>query len=135
VREKSDRPKLQLHHGPIEIERKFSVANDDWRQSAVRSVSIRDGLIGAYQGRKVRVRISGDIATLAIIRPVVAVPKSPEACLPRRFPPPWSVAEGAPLALSFSEVGPVRVAVTRPSSGHHQITNRRACWAVALTLR
>jgi hypothetical protein len=31
--------------------------------------------------------------------------------------------------------GPVRVAVTRPSSGHHQITNRRACWAVALTLR
>jgi hypothetical protein len=37
-------------------------------------------------------------------------------------------------ALSFSEVGP-RVAVARPSSGHHQITNRRACWAVALTLR
>jgi hypothetical protein len=25
----------------------------------------------------------------------------------RRFPPPWYVAEGAPLALSFSEVGPV----------------------------
>jgi hypothetical protein len=45
VREKSDRPKLQLHHGPIEIERKFLVANNDWRQSAVRGVSIRDGLI------------------------------------------------------------------------------------------
>jgi hypothetical protein len=45
------------------------------------------------------------------------------------------VAEGALLALSFSEVGPVRVAVTRPSSGQHRITNRRACWAVALTLR
>jgi hypothetical protein len=43
------------------------------------------------------------------------------------------VAEGALLALSFSEVGPVRVAVTRSSSGHHQITNRRAFWAVALT--
>jgi adenylate cyclase len=45
------------------------VANDDWRQSAVRSVSIRDGLIAAYQGRKVRVRISGDIATVAIKGP------------------------------------------------------------------
>ena len=69
VREKPDRPKLQLHHGPIEIERKFLVANDDWRQSAVRRVSIRDGLIAAYQGRKVRVRISGGIATIAIKGP------------------------------------------------------------------
>jgi len=67
--EKSSRPKLQLHHGPVEIERKFLVANDDWRQSAVRSVSIRDGLIATYQGRKVRVRISGDIATVAIKGP------------------------------------------------------------------
>jgi adenylate cyclase len=45
------------------------VANDDWRRSAARSVSIRDGLIAAYQGRKVRVRISGDIATVAIKGP------------------------------------------------------------------
>ena len=28
--------------------------------------------------------------------------------------------------LLFSEVGPVRVAVTRPNNGHHQISNRRA---------
>ena len=69
MRKKSDRPKLQLHDGPIEIERKFLVANDDWRQSAVLSVGIRDGLIAAYQGRKVRVRISGDIATVAIKGP------------------------------------------------------------------
>ena len=41
VSEKSERPKLQLHHGPIEIERKFLVANGEWRQSAVRSVGIR----------------------------------------------------------------------------------------------
>jgi adenylate cyclase len=66
VSEISDRAKLQLHHGPVEIERKFLVGNDEWRQSAVRSVSIRDGLIAAYHGRKVRVRISGDIATVAI---------------------------------------------------------------------
>ena len=35
----------------------------------VGSVSIRDGLIAAYEGRKVRVRISGDIATIAIKGP------------------------------------------------------------------
>jgi CYTH domain-containing protein len=69
VRKKSDRPKLQLHHGPVEIERKFLVANDDWRPLAIRPVSIRDGLIAAYQGRKVRVRISGEIATIAIKGP------------------------------------------------------------------
>jgi adenylate cyclase len=68
VREKHDHPKLQLY-GPVEIERKFLVANDDWRRSADRSVSIRDGLIAAYQGRKVRVRIFGDVATVAIKGP------------------------------------------------------------------
>ena len=66
--EKSERP-LQLHHCPVEIERKFLVASDEWRLSAVRNVSIRDGLIAAYEGRKVRVRISGDIATIAIKGP------------------------------------------------------------------
>ena len=69
MREKPDYPKLQLYNGPVEIERKFLVANDDWRRSAVHSVSIRDGLIAAYQGRKVRVRISGEIATIAIKGP------------------------------------------------------------------
>jgi adenylate cyclase len=69
VREKSDQPRLQLHHGPVEIERKFLVANDEWRLSAVGSVSIRDGLIAAYEGRKVRVRISGDTATVAVKGP------------------------------------------------------------------
>jgi CYTH domain-containing protein len=69
MRDKSDQPKLQLHHGPVEIERKFLVANDNWRQSAVHCVSIRDGLIAAYQGSKVRVRISGDFATIAIKGP------------------------------------------------------------------
>jgi CYTH domain-containing protein len=69
MREKSDRPKLELHHSPVEMERKFLVANDEWRQSAARSVNIRDGLIALYKDRKVRVRISGDIATLAIKGP------------------------------------------------------------------
>jgi adenylate cyclase len=73
MREKSDRSKLQLHHSPVEIERKFLIANDEWRQSAVRSVSIRDGLIAVYEDRKVRVRISGDIATIAIKRPRIGI--------------------------------------------------------------
>jgi CYTH domain-containing protein len=73
VREKSDRPKLQLHHSPVEIERKFLVANNEWRQLAVRSVSIRDGLIAIYRDRKVRVRISEDIATIAIKGPRIGI--------------------------------------------------------------
>ena len=45
------------------------VADDEWRLSAVGSVSIRDGLIAAFEGRKVRVRIAGGIATVAIKGP------------------------------------------------------------------
>jgi hypothetical protein len=63
--ENSGRPKVRLRHSPVEIERKFLVANNAWRQSAVRSVTIRDGLIAVYKDRKVRVRVSGDIATVA----------------------------------------------------------------------
>jgi CYTH domain-containing protein len=66
VHEKSERPN-------IEIERKFLVANDDWRQLAVRSVNIRDGLIAVYKDRKVRVRLSGDIATIAIKGPRIGI--------------------------------------------------------------
>jgi CYTH domain-containing protein len=69
VREKSDRPRLRLHHGPVEIERKFLVADDEWRLLAFGNVCIRDGLIAAYEGRKVRVRISGDTATIAVKGP------------------------------------------------------------------
>jgi CYTH domain-containing protein len=69
VHEQTDRPKLRLHHRPVEIERKFLVANDEWRRCALSSVSIRDGLIAASEGRKVRVRISGDLATIVIKGP------------------------------------------------------------------
>ena len=68
-----EKPKLQLRRSPVEIERKFLVANDAWRLSAVRSVSIRDGLIALHKDRKVRVRISGDIATVAIKGPRVGI--------------------------------------------------------------
>ena len=69
VNEKTDRPKLEWSRAPVEIERKFLVANDEWKRSIVRSVSIRDGLIATYKDRKVRVRISGDAATIAVKGP------------------------------------------------------------------
>jgi adenylate cyclase len=52
---------------------KFLVANDESRLSAIGNVSIRDGLIAAYEGRKVRVRISGNVATAAVKGPRTGV--------------------------------------------------------------
>ena len=69
MNEKTDRPKLESSHAPVEIERKFLVANDEWKRSIIRSVSIRDGLIAIYKDRKVRVRIAGNAATIAIKGP------------------------------------------------------------------
>jgi CYTH domain-containing protein len=74
VSEETDRPKLQVHHRPVEIERKFLVTNDEWRQLAVRSVRLRDGLIAAYKDRKVRVRITGDdMATVTVKGPRIGI--------------------------------------------------------------
>jgi len=49
-----------------EIERKFLVIDDSWKSSITRSVHIRDGLIASDDGRKVRVRISDQSATITI---------------------------------------------------------------------
>lgn len=51
---------------PVEIERKFLVQTDDWRAKCVRSVRLRDGLVVASDGRKLRVRVADDQATLTI---------------------------------------------------------------------
>jgi adenylate cyclase len=51
---------------PFEIERKFLVAHDGWKASVVRSVHLRDGLIASSNGNKVRVRIAGKKATIAL---------------------------------------------------------------------
>ena len=50
----------------LEIERKFLVANDAWKNSVARRVRIRDGLIANNKGHKARVRIAGDVATIAL---------------------------------------------------------------------
>jgi adenylate cyclase len=49
-----------------EIERKFLVSGAGWRQQVVRSEQLRDGLVSATEGRKVRVRFQDDRATLTI---------------------------------------------------------------------
>ena len=51
---------------PKEIERKFLVASDDWKKLVTHTVHIRDGLVAASNGRKVRVRIAGDKATITL---------------------------------------------------------------------
>lgn len=50
----------------VEIERKFLVANDQWKKSVTGSVHIRDGLVAYENGKKVRVRITDDRATLTL---------------------------------------------------------------------
>jgi adenylate cyclase len=49
-----------------EIERKFLLAHDGWKSSVIRSARIRDGLIAILNGRKARVRIIDDRATIAL---------------------------------------------------------------------
>ena len=49
-----------------EIERKFLLAHDGWKSSIAGSARIRDGLIAIFNGRKARVRIINDHATIAL---------------------------------------------------------------------
>jgi len=51
---------------PLEIERKFLLANDDWKSSVIRRIRIRDGLIASNNGNKARVRIADSTATITL---------------------------------------------------------------------
>ena len=51
---------------PVEIERKFLLANDDWKSQVVRRSHIRDGLIANNNGNKARVRIADVDATITL---------------------------------------------------------------------
>lgn len=44
----------------IEIERKFLVISDAWREAATHSLELRDGLLLDWRGRKVRIRLSSE---------------------------------------------------------------------------
>lgn len=49
-----------------EIERKFLTASEDWKDRITGQVRLRDGLIAAVNGRKMRVRIADSQALLTI---------------------------------------------------------------------
>jgi len=51
---------------PIEIERKFLLSNDKWRDEVVRSSRIRQGYMGKIDKASVRIRIQGDKANINI---------------------------------------------------------------------
>ncbi len=51
---------------PVEIERKFLLASDEWRNMVVRSNRIRQGYLGKIDKASVRIRIQGDKANINI---------------------------------------------------------------------
>jgi adenylate cyclase len=71
-----------------EIERKFLVANDQWRAEVVRAERLVDGLLSTAKGRKVRVRLYGDHATLTI-----KTSKKRGSRLEFEYPIPWTDAQ------------------------------------------
>ena len=50
----------------VEIERKFLIANDAWREQVVTSKQMRQGYLSVGQESSVRVRVVGDSARLTI---------------------------------------------------------------------
>ncbi|MBS7743534.1 CYTH domain-containing protein [Chelatococcus sp. HY11] len=54
---------------PKEIERKFLLANDSWREAVSRSIRLRDGILAFYDGRKIRIRFYNEKATLTVKGP------------------------------------------------------------------
>ena len=50
----------------LEIERKFLVANDRWREHVSAKMELKDGLISRDEDKKVRVRSYGNRATLTV---------------------------------------------------------------------
>lgn len=53
----------------VEIERKFLVVGDNWRDAVDRSLRLRDGLLAFHDGRKIRIRFYDDRATLTVKGP------------------------------------------------------------------
>lgn len=51
---------------PLEIERKFLLANDDWRDAVVATHRFTDGLLARFGGGKVRVRRSDGRAWITV---------------------------------------------------------------------
>lgn len=72
---------------PIEIERRFLIGNDNWRQYADEPLLLRQGYLSVEKERTVRVRIAGKRAWLTLkgyIRKSAAVSLNTKSRLPMR---------------------------------------------------
>ncbi len=49
-----------------EIEHKFLIVNDDWREQIIRSVEYRQGYLSNNKHASVRIRVAGDIANINV---------------------------------------------------------------------
>ncbi len=58
---------------PQEIERKFLLANDNWKAEVDHAVTIKQGYLNSAKERTVRIRITGEQAFLTIKGPVSGV--------------------------------------------------------------
>lgn len=100
----------------IEIERKFLVRDDAWRSQVVGTRDLRDGLLSAEAGNKVRVRTDGRAAWLTV--------KGPRAGLARpeyEYPIPLADAEAMLDRLCGSVVLEKR---------RHVVHHQRHVWEV-----
>ena len=61
---------------PLEIERKFLLANDTWRSQVTRFEHLRQGYLTTTQACSVRVRIAGDSAFLNIKSATLGIARS-----------------------------------------------------------
>ncbi|SFV27109.1 CYTH domain-containing protein [Hyphomicrobium facile] len=52
-----------------EIERKYLVASETWRDAVTSTRRLRDGLLARFEEGKVRVRVAGPVATITIKGP------------------------------------------------------------------
>ncbi len=50
----------------IEIEHKFLIVSDDWREQVIRSVEYRQGYLSNNKSASVRIRTEGDTASISI---------------------------------------------------------------------
>lgn len=64
----------------LEIERKFLVANDDWKLDVKSSSVLRDGLLSGRGENKVRVRIEGDNALITIKSATIGLTRTEYEC-------------------------------------------------------
>jgi adenylate cyclase len=101
---------------PVEIERKFVVANDGWRSAICDSEKLRDGLIEEFDGCKVRGRLGENRASIAV--------KGPRFEL-RRTEFEYEIPEADSEVMLNTVCGELRVEKTR-----HAIPHAGFIWAV-----